>query len=67
MQPCFIRSFHARHLLFNLKQETGREFPPSAPLVFRKQETKVGSMTPPVLLKSIRDFGIEGESFTDQG
>jgi len=30
----------ARHLFFNWKQETRRELPPSAPLVFRKQETK---------------------------
>ena len=29
------RSIHARHLLFYLKQETGRELPPSAPLALR--------------------------------
>ena len=42
-QPCFIRSFHARHLLFDLKQETGRERDPIRTTCFlRKQETKGG-------------------------
>ena len=46
----------ARHLFFNWKQETRRELPPSAPLVFRKQETIEGHMTPPVFLKSLHDL-----------
>jgi len=53
--------FHARHLLFNLKQETGREcYLHPHHLLLRKARNSLG-LTPPVLLKSIRDFGIEGE------
>jgi hypothetical protein len=48
--------YQARHLFFNWKQETRRERFPSAPIAFEKGNKTIGSyLTPPVLLKSLRD------------
>ena len=51
--------FHARHLLFNWKQETRRERSPSAPIAFEKSNKTIGSnLTPPLDFRKSRKVGL---------